>query len=194
MIRTIAAGAAAVVEAAKTAAQNAQNSKSPSKDFMKYGRYADQGYILGLKSLAGKVASTAGDVVRGGLEAASDAMSNLASVFDSDMDFTPTITPVVDLTNVRQSVDGINGMFSDTFGLSTPYNSFSAAQMAALSMNSSGDGEYDAISKLAKEIGAMNETMNARQMVNNIQIDGAEDPNAFADALTRRFKLNARTM
>lgn len=194
MIRTIAAGAAAVVTAAKVAAQNAQNSHSPSKDFMRYGQYADQGYILGLKSLAGKVASTAGDVIKGGLEAASDAMSSIAFAFDSDMDFTPTITPVVDLSNVRQSVDGINTMFNDTFGLSTPYSSFNAAQMAALSMNQTNDGEFDAITKLAKEIGAMNETMNARQMVNNIQIDGAEDPNAFADALTRRFKLNARTM
>ena len=124
------------------------------------------------------------------------AMASIAKAFDSDVDFNPTIAPVVDLTNVRKGATDINSMFSNpAFGLSTPYNNYISAQMAARSFNERGNSpDFEAIAKLANEIGLMTESMNSRQMINNIQIDGSEDPNAFADALTRRFKLNARTM
>ena len=192
-ISTVVAVAQAAGASAAAAAKTGAAVNSPSKKTIPVGEAICEGIVVGIQSTVGLVKGAAYNLGDNATRYVTDAMSTIASAFDADMDFTPTITPVVDLSNVRQGVDGINGMFSDTFGLTTPYTSFSAAQMAAMSMNS-GDGEYDAITKLAKEIGAMNETMNARQMVNNIQIDGAEDPNAFADALTRRFKLNARTM
>lgn len=50
------------------------------------------------------------------------------------------------------------------------------------------------IDQLTKTLGDVTDTMNNRQLVNNINIEGTEDPTAFADALTRRFKLNARTI
>ena len=191
LVKTIAynAGNAAAAAAKSGAAVN-----SPSKKTIPVGEAICEGIVVGINRTYGLVKGAAYALGDNATRYVTDAMRTVASIFDSDMDFTPTITPVVDLTNVRQSVDGINTMFGDTFGLTTPYSSFNAAQMAALSMNQTNDGEFDAITKLAKEIGAMNETMNARQMVNNINIEGSEDPNAFADALTRRFKLNVRTM
>lgn len=192
-ISTVVAVAQAAGASAAAAAKSGAAVNSPSKKTIPVGEAICEGIVVGIQNTVGLVKGAAYNLGDNATRYVTDAMSTIASAFDADMDFTPTITPVVDLSNVRQGVDGINGMFSDSFGLTTPYTSFFAAQMAAMSMNSS-DGEYDAITKLAKEIGAMNETMNARQMVNNIQIDGAEDPNAFADALTRRFKLNARTM
>lgn len=196
MINSIAAGAAAVVNAAKAAAKAAQNSNSPSKDFMKFGIWADQGYILGLNSLKHEVAKAAGGVVEGGLAAASKAIDNLSEALSTDIDFNPTISPVVDLTNVRKGAMEANSMFTNSsFGLSTPYTNYASAQMIARAFSENPMGsEFEAVAKLAKEIGNMTETMNSRQMINNIQIDGSEDPNAFADALTRRFKLNVRTM
>lgn len=50
------------------------------------------------------------------------------------------------------------------------------------------------LDQLTKTLGDVTDTMNSRQMVNNINIEGSEDPNAFADALTRRMRLNARTL
>lgn len=190
-VTTIAYNAA---NAATAAAKSGAAVNSPSKKTIPVGEAICEGIVVGINRTYGLVKGAAYALGDNATRYVTDAMSTVASIFDSDMDFTPTITPVVDLTNVRQGVDGINGMFDDTFGLSTPYSSFNAAQMAARSMNQTSDGEFDAITKLAKEIGAMNETMNARQMVNNISIEGSEDPNAFADALTRRFKLNVRTM
>lgn len=187
--------AAKMVRDAKNAAKREQDSHSPSKEFAKYGRWADEGYILGIQSLSGKVSKAAADMVGGGINAVSDAMSIIADASALDLDFTPTITPVVDLSEVRQSATGINSILGGSFGLSTPYSGFFNAQMAAAAFqNGPNSEEFDAINKLAKEIGAMNDTMNSRQLVNNIHIEGSEDPDAFADRLTRRFRLNARTI
>ena len=51
-----------------------------------------------------------------------------------------------------------------------------------------------AIEKLSDRIDSMTETMNSRSLNNYITVDGATDPNAFADGLIRSFKLNARTV
>ena len=180
-------------DAANKAKQGA-GVNSPSKKTIPVGEGICEGLILGINRMSGAVANAAYNLGDETASYVSDAMTSMARAFDSDMDFTPTITPVVDLTNVRQGVTSINSMFSDSsFGLTTPYSNYAAVQAAALGMREASD-EFDAITKLAKEIGLMTDTMNSRQMINNINIEGSEDPNAFADALTRRFKLNARTM
>ena len=202
LARGIGSGASAV----KTAAQNAVNNAiaaarksaqvhSPSRKMMRIGRYMSQGLAIGIEQLAKDVARASENVTNGGINAASTAMSQIANTFDADLDFTPTITPVVDLSEVRQGAAGINSMLGGDFGLTTPYSGFINAQMAAVAFqNGPNPAEFEAINKLAKEISSMNETMNARQLVNNIHIEGSEDPNAFADRLTRRFRLNARTI
>ena len=195
MASQAARAAADMVNNAKRAAKAAQDSNSPSKDFAKFGRWADEGYIVGLKSLSRQVSNTASDVVSGGINAVTDAMNAIAEASSMDLDFTPTITPVVDLSEVRQGAKGIDSMLGGSFGLNTPYSGYFNAQMAATAFqNGSNPTEFEAINKLAKEIGEMNDTMNSRQLVNNIHIEGSEDPDAFADRLTRRFRLNARTI
>lgn len=182
-----------------TAAQKAKQGasvNSPSKKTIPVGEAICEGIVVGIDRMSGAVKTAAFDLGDNTTNYVTTAMAQIAKAFDSDMDFNPTITPVVDLTNIRKGATDINSMLNDpAFGLSTPYNNYISAQMAARSFNERGNSsDFEAIAKLASEIGLMTESMNSRQMINNIQIDGSEDPTAFADALTRRFKLNARTM
>jgi len=179
------------IAAAKAAAQV----NSPSKRTIPIGSAIGEGLAVGMNRSQRMVSHAATDLTNEGVNAVATAMQQAASLFDTDMDFNPTITPVVDLSEVRQSANSIGSMLGGNFGLTTPYSGFVNAQMAASTFqNGSNSPEFDAINKLAKEIGSMNETMNARQLVNNIHIEGSEDPDAFADRLTRRFRLNARTI
>lgn len=50
------------------------------------------------------------------------------------------------------------------------------------------------ISKLTSTLDGMTDSMNSRALNNYITIDGASDPEAFADGLIRSFRLNARTV
>lgn len=168
---------------------------SPSKLTIPVGESIGEGLIVGMQRIRKDVISSGEELGSISGNSVAKAMQAAAVLFDADMDFTPTITPVVDLSEVRQSATGINSILGGDFGLTTPYSGFINAQMAAAAFqNGPNPAEFEAINKLAKEIGSMNETMNARQLVNNIHIEGSEDPNAFADRLTRRFRLNARTI
>lgn len=187
--------AAAMVTRAKNAAKRAQNSNSPSKDFAEFGRWADEGYILGLKSLSGKVATAASDMVGGGIEAVTDAMSVIASVSEMNFDVDPIITPVVDLTNVDKSLGQINSMYGSTFGLNSPFGAMSAGYAAQSFVEARQMSErMDSINRLANKLDSMTESMNSRALNNYITVDGASDPEAFADDLIRSFRLNARTV
>ena len=195
-IKAVAEAAWAAGNTAATKAKQGANVNSPSKKTIPVGEAICEGIVVGIDRMRGAVKTAAFKLGDDTTNYVGTAMASIAKAFDSDVDFNPTIAPVVDLTNVRKGATDINSMFSNpAFGLSTPYNNYISAQMAARSFNERGNSpDFEAIAKLANEIGLMTESMNSRQMINNIQIDGSEDPNAFADALTRRFKLNARTM
>lgn len=202
LAKGISSGAGAVVTAAKNAADAAiaaakkqAQVNSPSKRTIPIGSAIGEGLVVGMNRSSRMVKNAAKDLTDTGISAVSTAMQKAASAFDMDADFTPTITPVVDLSEVRQGVNSMNTMFGNSYGFTTPYSGLLNAQMAAAAFqNGPNSSDFEAINKLAKEIGQMNETMNSRQLVNNIHIEGSEDPDAFADRLTRRFKLNARTI
>lgn len=77
---------------------------SPSKVFYRYGRYIDQGLINGLDSGAGGAV----DSVMSIADAMSDAMGSEAE----SGNLSPTIRPVIDLTNVNGKVATIDSMLS----------------------------------------------------------------------------------
>ena len=79
---------------------------SPSKVFFRYGQYIDQGLINGLDSRA----EGAVDSVKSIAYAMSDAMAYEAE----SSSLSPTITPVVDLTNINGKASSLDSMFSAT--------------------------------------------------------------------------------
>lgn len=85
---------------------------SPSRVFAEVGRYLDEGLIVGLREYAGGVADEATAVGSTALDAMSESLSNLSGLVDGDMEYTPTIRPVIDLTNVQNGANAINGMLS----------------------------------------------------------------------------------
>lgn len=85
------------------ATANAVQSHSPSRLFMKLGKYIDQGLAIGMEREADTVAS-AGVLMA---QSAIDAVNNIL-----DTDETITITPVLDLSNVESGARGLSSMLS----------------------------------------------------------------------------------
>lgn len=120
LVKGLKEGKASVVEAAKEVAQDAVDSandtlgiESPSKVFMKIGRFVDLGFAKGLKKYSGIVEDEASEVGNSSLKGVKNALSNIAKFVDSDMDTTPVIRPVIDLDNLRSDIDSMNGMLSN---------------------------------------------------------------------------------
>ena len=190
----VTSAARSMAKAAVAAAKSELDINSPSKVFISIGHSVGEGFVMGIDSMASNVEKTTEGLMDSSVGAAKLAAAAMNAATNID-DFNPTITPVVDLTNVDQSVEKMGSMFNTAFGVTTPFGAMNAAFAASSFAESRNQNAKSSdIAKLANKIDSMTETMNSRSLNNYIQIDGASDPEAFADGLIRSFRLNARTV
>jgi hypothetical protein len=84
--------------------------KSPSQVFAEIGKFTTQGFARGLNDTADTIITAAGDL---GDNAATALRSSLSSVLDTvgaEIDPTMTITPVLDLDQLRKDAGGIKDL------------------------------------------------------------------------------------
>lgn len=181
---------------AKRRAKEAQGESSPAKLFIESGMFAALGYAVGIRRYSKESAYAAEDMVSNTYSTMREAIARVQRFADDEINVDPTIRPVVDLTNVEQSASQISSMFgSGPFGLSVPSAGIRLAENISADIQNGGKSDMaTSINRLAKRLEAVTDTMNSRQMINNFQVDGATDPEAFANAVSDRLKLNARAV
>ena len=153
-----------MAKAALKAAQEALDEHSPSKAFYKIGDYAGQGFVNALEDSNGTAYDSGymmADYARKGL---SKAIAKIQSLMGTDMDIQPTISPVVDLSNVKSGTAAIRGMFGQplTIGASTSLAGMNAVN-TIMRRNSQNGGNSDvvaAIDKLRKDVRNLEGTNN----------------------------------
>lgn len=146
----------AAKDAAKKALDAAKNFlgiKSPSRAFMEVGRYCDEGMAVGLSKYANKVEKSTESVGKKALNSMSDVISSIADSFNSDYDVDPTITPVLDLSEIQNGAKYLNGFLGDydniDIGSSLNMSSLAASAMGNYNLNNPIDALRDTISGLS---------------------------------------------
>lgn len=89
---------------------------SPSTVMTQLGEYMSLGFANGIADSGNAVDRSMNDVMRSALSAAQMSADMILSCFDEDADFSPTITPVVDLEGVRNSANWMQSAFADPDG------------------------------------------------------------------------------
>ena len=84
--------------------------KSPSKKTEEIGINADLGLVNGLVKFGGMVADSAGGVAKTALSSMSQALSRASDVLTAGVDMQPTIRPVLDLSNIQNGANAIDGI------------------------------------------------------------------------------------
>lgn len=87
---------------------------SPSHAMEKIGRFFIQGLVVGMRSMQGFADSTSEDIATGTIDTMSETLMRVSDIFGSDLDVDPTIRPVIDLSNVTEGVNAINGAFGSS--------------------------------------------------------------------------------
>lgn len=158
------AKAEAMAKAALKAAQEALDEHSPSKAFYKIGDYAGQGFVNALDDSNGTAYDSGymmADYARKGL---SKAIAKIQSLMGTDMDIQPTISPVVDLSNVKSGTAAIRGMFGQplSIGASTSLAGMNSVNtiMSHNGQNGSNSDVVQAIDRLRKDLGDVGGTTN----------------------------------
>lgn len=85
---------------------------SPSKEFALLGLYSDEGFASGMRSNLSRVKSAAEYAGDSALQSLRNSIQGISSVVNSEMDTSPTIRPVIDLTDARTGASLLGQMFS----------------------------------------------------------------------------------
>ena len=152
--------------------------KSPSKLYYRYGKYIMQGFINGLNELKNRPANT--------LEEISNEMSAVDFSFGME---NPTITPVLDLSEIKRDAKGIGSIFGrEPLSLSS---SLSSNDIQNIQNNNLMN---QLISKIDKVLDSENKGTRAN-ITNHFNVTGNDNPeafvNTFVNALDRELKMRA---
>ena len=115
-IRAIAAEMASV---AATACAAAARVNSPSKVFFKLGDFFTQGLIIGIRNRFDEVKESGSSLAEVAYDAVSDPLSRIKKAFEDD-EFTPVITPVLNLDRVTNQASELTGIMANrSYSLAT---------------------------------------------------------------------------
>lgn len=175
-----------IISNALSAMRAAADVHSPSKETEKIARFMDMGLANGLNGYS-KVVSRAAEGVAGeAIDSTRSTLANLSTVLSEDMDTTPVIRPVMDMSNISAGARTINGIFSGGRTLSVGVTA-AKAQAASAAMRESRrrqNGSNDAASLISN---ANDSSVNLTG--NNFYIRSDQDVRALASeiaALTRQ--------
>ena len=147
------AKAKAMARAATRAAQKELDEHSPSKVFYKIGKYIPMGMVKGIDAYASQAKDSSKSMARSAVDGASYALAALTDMINGDIDMSPTIRPVVDMSSVNASARDMNQLLGSNInlGLSAQLNAINS-RMRSRNQNSGNADVISAITGLRKEI------------------------------------------
>lgn len=128
-----------------------------------------------------------GNAATDGLTAAANTLS---SILDSDLDSNPTITPVVDLTNIRSSAAVIGGMLGGV----VPVGVVDDVNRLSYNMNrpNQNGSLNDVVSSINKLRGDLAEFDRTQYNINGITYDDGSNIAMAVGDLTRAIRIERR--
>ena len=176
MVKGIGGGIGAVVKAAKDLAKGALNAakdflgiNSPSKAFTEVGQWSSEGMAIGLTNYSDKVASAASGVGSEAVHAMKKSIAGLGDLISADMDMTPVITPVLDMSSVRRDASSLTDLLATApFEIDGAYASARAA-LAGYNANAAAASE-DTPAGAASTTVTMTQINNSPKTLSAIEI------------------------
>ena len=163
--------AADIVADAVDAALKEADIHSPSKKTEFVGEMMDEGLIVGFKGKQAKVSAEAASVIDASLLVLAASLAKVSDMVESELDTSPVITPVIDLSSVRSGIGSIDTMMTDVGVIDTDSVKLNIGKASAGMTLSKGSVDLDATGQNGSEHSVVNVEMNQ-----NIYSPKAVDP------------------
>ncbi len=133
---------------------------SPSKVFSEIGGYVSEGFAKGITGSSSKAENAADGMGNSVINSMSGTMRSIADIVSEDMNMSPTISPVVDLTNVQKGVSRVTDLVSSASGKTgtlslsaeTSYNESQKVLNSTKSSSQNNQNVIGAISRLESKV------------------------------------------
>ena len=179
----------ALGQAAVKGEKDGQKSHSPSKLTIQAGKWLGEGLIIGMNAMESKTYGAGKSMGETAFDSIRSALSGMNDIIDSDMDTTPTIRPVLDLTNVKATAGKLNGLFTDP--AFTPLANLRAIgnMSARNSQNGNSEDVVRAINRLGKSLNNVGNTYNS---INGVTYDNGSEISNAVETLVRAAMVGRR--
>lgn len=190
MASSVAAKAKSVVQGAVNAAKAALKINSPSKVFIEIGKFVDQGFIVGMDKYSKGVNNSATNLAEGVIDNIKNPLSNIAKMVNGEIDANPTITPVLDLSNVERNSRRLGDLVSGngTLSLTTDKANLMTSSIGQIQ---NGTDNGDIVSAL-KDLKASLSDNRPSYTVNGITYDDGSNITSAVESLVRAAKIERR--
>jgi len=121
---------------------------SPSTVFTEFGELTALGFVDGLVKMAGDVESAATKIGTSAMNGMTESIKTISDFLLDSPEFTPVITPVVDLTNVVAGQASISDIFNEAIGVSgipKTLSSISSGTSPIVSQDGGKNGEGNSV-------------------------------------------------
>ena len=157
---------------------------------MEIGGYASEGMAIGITKATGKVVTATESMAQKAVDGTVSAVSQIAAALDSDIDYEPTITPVVDLSNVESGAVKANSMFGNLVSGATLGN---VKMVGGLVDARNQNGAMDEVVKAIKHMdGRLDSIGKPTYNVNGITYDDGSNISAAVSDLVHAVKMERR--
>lgn len=182
--------AVAMATAALEAAEEALGIASPSKETAKIGGYFGQGFVNSIKDYASSAYNVSSEMADSAKKGLSEAVAKIQNVLSSDIDTTPVIRPVLDLSEVKTGVDGLGSMFNNNgfVGVKANIGAIGSA-VEQRRQNGNNVNVITAIDKLHKDLKTLS---RPSYTIDGITYDDGSEVSEAIKTLVRAAKIERR--
>jgi hypothetical protein len=144
--------------------------ESPSKVAIQNGKFYDQGLALGVIGNSSIVENAGRKTADSLLNTMRSIIGSIGDAINSDMDLNPTITPVLDLSEIQNGTNSLNGMFGNrSFSLASANGiRFEANRLEAMNKLETATTNADVVAALGLlrgDVNSLNDAFSNTQVV-----------------------------
>nr|DAV24891.1 MAG TPA: tail tape measure [Bacteriophage sp.] len=182
--------AAAMATAALEAAKEALGINSPSKEGFAIGEFFGMGFKNGIDSYSSDIYATSSSMAETAKNGLNNALEKVRNMVDGDMDIRPTISPVLDLSEVKSGVSAMQSMLDvgTSIGVNANLSGVSLA-MNSRAQDSTNSDVVSAIGKLRTELANMQKNV---YNIGGITYDDGSNVASAVETLVRAAKIERR--
>lgn len=177
----------AMAQEALDAAKKVLNIHSPSKEFFKVGNFAGMGFVNALDDYSSKSYDAGYDMADSARNGLGKAIAKIRDVITGDIDSSPTIKPVMDLSNIQNGANQLYRMMDSVNGYAVSGSVDMANQTAnrinRRTSNNNDDPTSSAINGLNKVVKEL--TSNPAKTFENIFNISGNNPKEIAEEVSR---------
>ena len=165
---------AEMVRSARRKLEEEAEIHSPSRVFMRLGRFVTLGFAEGIGNTIGAATQASKDTGEAAIMSMRETIKRMSLEAADTLDASPRITPVLDMSNLTQGMNEINGMFDTTRSYklgaitSTEANAATSRKVNAVYQNGSGFDDSNtvaSINSLRGELAGLKDSISGMQVV-----------------------------